>query len=225
MSLLELASIEKTYGEGDGAVRALRGIDLNVEAGETLAILGASGSGKSTLLQILGCLDRATAGTYKLAGVDAFRLDDDALSELRGRKIGFVFQAFHLFDRMSLVDNVALPLSYQGVGLEARRARAREALEVVRLGHRVEHRPHQLSGGEKQRGAIARAIVHKPPLILADEPTGNLDSAVKGEILEFLAELNKTLGVTVILVTHDAPTAAWAARRVLIRDGKIAEGS
>lgn len=222
MTLIELNDVAKTYGDGPAAVHALRGIDLSVNAGEKLAILGASGSGKSTLLQIIGCLDRGSAGTYKLAGVDVAALDDDGLSELRGHKIGFVFQSFHLFERMTLLDNVALPLTYQSVGVDERRERARKALEVVRLGHRVDHRPHQLSGGEKQRGAIARAIVHDPPLVLADEPTGNLDSAVKGEILDFLAELNRNLGVTVVLVTHDEPTARWASRRVRIVDGKIA---
>ena len=222
MSLLELKQIAKIYGSGPAAVKALRGIDLIVETGETLAILGASGSGKSTLLQIIGCLDRPSAGAFSLAGVDVASLDDDGLSDLRGQKIGFVFQSFHLFERMTLLDNVALPLTYQGIGVDERRARAKKALEVVRLAHRETHRPHQLSGGEKQRGAIARAIVHAPPLVLADEPTGNLDSAVKGEILDFLAELNRTLGVTVVLVTHDEPTALWASRRVRIIDGKIA---
>jgi putative ABC transport system ATP-binding protein len=221
--LIELRSIAKTYGDGPAAVHALRGIDLTIGHGDIVAILGASGSGKSTLLQIVGCLDRATAGTYHLDGTDVAALSDDALSELRGLKIGFVFQSFHLFDRMTLLDNVALPLTYQGVGVDERRERARAALEIVKLGHRVEHRPHQLSGGEKQRGAIARAIVHKPPLLLADEPTGNLDSAVKGEILEFLAGLNKEMGVTVVLVTHDEPTAKWARAQVRIQDGKIAQ--
>jgi putative ABC transport system ATP-binding protein len=220
-ALIACAGLVKTYGHGDGAVQALRGIDLEIARGERVAIVGPSGSGKSTLLQILGCLDRPTAGRYDLDGTDVLALDDDGLSELRGRKIGFVFQAFHLFQRLTLVDNVALPLFYQGMRLAERRAQARAALETVRLGHRVEHRPHQLSGGEKQRGAIARAIVHRPPLILADEPTGNLDSAVKGEILTFLAELNEALGATIVLVTHDDATAAWARRIVRIGDGRI----
>lgn len=220
--LIRLKQITKTYGSGPGAVHALRGIDLEIGRGDIVAILGASGSGKSTLLQIIGCLDRATDGSYELDGINVASLSDDELSELRGLKIGFVFQSFHLFDRMTLLDNVALPLTYQGVGVDERRARARQALEIVKLGHRVEHRPHQLSGGEKQRGAIARAIVHRPPLLLADEPTGNLDSAVKGEILEFLLGLNKEMGVTVVLVTHDEPTAKWARGQVRIQDGKIA---
>lgn len=221
-ALINLKGITKIYGSGAAAVQALRGIDLEIGRGDIVAILGASGSGKSTLLQIIGCLDRATGGTYELDGTDTAGLDDDALSALRGNKIGFVFQSFHLFDRMTLLDNVALPLTYQGLGVDERRARAREALEIVKLGHRVHHRPHQLSGGEKQRGAIARAIVHRPPLLLADEPTGNLDSAVKGQILEFLAGLNAELGVTVVLVTHDEPTATWAKAQVRIQDGKIA---
>ena len=219
--LISCTGLVKTYGEGHGAVHALRGVDLKIGRGEKVAIVGPSGSGKSTLLQIIGCLDRPSQGHYALAGTDVLNLDDDGLSELRGRSIGFVFQSFHLFQRMSLLDNVALPLYYQGKNLIERRAAARVALETVRLGHRVEHKPHQLSGGEKQRGAIARAIVHEPPLILADEPTGNLDSAVKGEILNFLGELNHRLGVTVVLVTHDDTTAAWAERVVKIKDGVI----
>jgi putative ABC transport system ATP-binding protein len=220
-SLIRCSGLVKTYGDGEGAVHALRGVDLTIGRGETVAIVGPSGSGKSTLLQILGCLDRPSGGGYVLDGTDVLDLDDDGLSVVRGRKIGFVFQAFHLFQRLSLVDNVALPLFYQGVKLDARRAAARAALATVRLAHREEHRPHQLSGGEKQRGAIARAIVHRPPLILADEPTGNLDSGVKGEILAFLSELNRDLGVTVVLVTHDDATAAWARRVVRFADGRI----
>lgn len=219
--LIACRAMEKVYGSGEAAVHALRGVTLDLHRGESVAIVGPSGSGKSTLLQILGCLDRPTGGSYRLDGVDVLELDDDALSELRGRRIGFVFQAFHLFQRLDLVDNVALPLLYQGVPLARRRELAREALQVVKLGHRLDHKPYQLSGGEKQRCAIARAIVHKPPLILADEPTGNLDSAVKGEILGFLHELNQTLGVTVVVVTHDDATAQWARRVIRFRDGQI----
>jgi putative ABC transport system ATP-binding protein len=219
--LIACRAMEKVYGSGEAAVHALRGVTLDLHRGESVAIVGPSGSGKSTLLQILGCLDRPTGGSYTLDGVDVLELDDDALSELRGRRIGFVFQAFHLFQRLDLIDNVALPLLYQGVPLARRRELAREALQVVKLGHRLDHKPYQLSGGEKQRCAIARAIVHKPPLILADEPTGNLDSAVKGEILGFLHELNQTLGVTVVVVTHDDATAQWARRVIRFRDGQI----
>jgi putative ABC transport system ATP-binding protein len=219
--LIACRAMEKIYGSGEAAVHALRGVTLDLHRGELVAIVGPSGSGKSTLLQILGCLDRPTGGSYTLDGVDVLQLDDDALSELRGRRIGFVFQAFHLFQRLDLVDNVALPLLYQGVPLARRRELAREALQVVKLGHRLDHKPYQLSGGEKQRCAIARAIVHKPPLILADEPTGNLDSAVKGEILGFLHELNQTLGVTIVVVTHDDATAQWARRVIRFRDGQI----
>lgn len=221
-ALLDCRAITKIYGSGPGAVHALRGIDLKVGYGESLAILGPSGSGKSSLLQILGCLDLPSSGEFFLDQVNVRALDDDALSSLRGQKIGFVFQAFHLFERLDLVDNVALPLLYQGVGHEERRAKARAALGIVKLDHRLDHKPYQLSGGEKQRCAIARALVHRPPLILADEPTGNLDSGVKHEILAFLAELNRQQQTTIIVVTHDEPTAAWAARQVRIQDGRIA---
>ena len=222
--LIHCQALEKLYGSGEASVHALRGINLSIQRGDSVAIVGPSGSGKSTLLQILGCLDRPTSGHYRLDGVDVLALDDDGLSELRGRRIGFVFQAFHLFQRLDLIDNVALPLLYQGVTTSERRERARAALQTVKLGHRLHHRPYQLSGGEKQRCAIARAIVHEPPLILADEPTGNLDSGVKSEILEFLKELRKKLGITVVLVTHDDATAQWAERIVRLRDGAIEGG-
>lgn len=221
MPLINCRDLCKTYGSGTAAVHALRGVSFSIDRGELIAILGPSGSGKSTLLQILGCLDRPSTGHYELDGVDALALDDDQLSELRGRRIGFVFQAFHLFQRLDLIDNVALPLMYQGVPATKRRELAKAALSVVQLDHRMHHRPYQLSGGEKQRCAIARAIVHNPPLILADEPTGNLDSAVKEEILQALESLNQSLKVTIVLVTHDDATAAWARRSIRFRDGKI----
>ncbi len=214
----------KTYGAGDGAVHALRGISLTIERGESVAIIGPSGSGKSTLLQILGCLDLPSSGRYELAGTDVATLDDDALSEFRGRYIGFVFQSFHLLPRLSLAENVAMPLFYRGVEKEERLHQAHEALKLVRLGHRAHHKPHQLSGGEKQRGAIARAIAHSPTLLLADEPTGNLDSAVKGEILDHLSGLNQTTGITLVMVTHDDETAARAQRLVQVRDGNLTLG-
>lgn len=219
--LIVCEELTKTYGDGPASVQALRGVSFTINRGELVAILGPSGSGKSTLLQILGCLDRPSSGRYELDGVDALALDDDYLSELRGQRIGFVFQAFHLFERLDLVDNVALPLMYQGIPTTQRKELARAALRTVHLDHRMHHRPYQLSGGEKQRCAIARAIVHNPPLILADEPTGNLDSAVKEEILKALEKLHQSMNVTIVLVTHDDATAAWARRSIRLRDGKI----
>lgn len=221
--LILCREICKQYGSGDAAVHALRGISIEIERGENIAVMGPSGSGKSTLLQIVGCLDLPTAGAYLLNDCDVTVLDDDALSELRGKTIGFVFQAFHFFPRMNLLENVSMPLYYQGATREERLDRARTALEMVRLGHRADHLPHKLSGGERQRGAIARAIVHSPSMILADEPTGNLDSSVKEEILGHLVGLNKQLGVTIITVTHDEETAAKAHRVIYVRDGLISK--
>lgn len=220
-AIISCTGITRVHGSGAGAVHALRGIDLRIDAGENVAIIGASGSGKSTLLQILGLLDAPTAGSYELAGRQVAGLSDDALSEARGRDIGFVFQSFHLLPRLTLAENVALPLIYRGYSRSHRMDLAHKALEKVAMGHRAHHRPHELSGGERQRGAIARAIVHEPRLILADEPTGNLDSRVKGEILEHLAQLNASLGVTLVVVTHDAPTAEAARRIIRIQDGRI----
>jgi putative ABC transport system ATP-binding protein len=224
-ALLECRSVGKTYGEGSGAVQALLEVDLRIMAGEHVAVVGPSGSGKSTLLHILGCLDLPSAGSYHFAGEDVSALDDNALSKLRGRSIGFVFQAFHLFPRLSLLDNVALPLVYQGMALSDRRRLAKQALELVRLDHRAHHLPHAISGGEKQRGAIARAIVHRPSLILADEPTGNLDSHVRNEILGHLDALNRELGMTLVIVTHDDTTAARARRSVRLEDGRVVSGA
>jgi putative ABC transport system ATP-binding protein len=220
--VISCTDVQKTYGSGATSVTALRNVSFSVNAGENIAIVGRSGSGKSTLLQIIGCLDRPTSGSFFVNERSIAKLDDDALSRLRGQEIGFVFQAFHLLPRMSLLENVALPLFYQGFNKRDRLERARECLELVQLVHRGHHRPHELSGGEKQRGAIARAIVHKPALLLADEPTGNLDSQVKREILERLCELNSKLGVTLITVTHDDETAAAANRIIYLRDGEIA---
>jgi putative ABC transport system ATP-binding protein len=221
-AVISCTNVQKIYGSGATSVAALRDASFSIHAGENIAIVGRSGSGKSTLLQIIGCLDRATSGIFLVNGHNVADLDDNALSRLRGREIGFVFQAFHLLPRMNLLENVALPLFYQGVGKRERLERARECLDLVQLAHRGHHRPHELSGGEKQRGAIARAIVHKPTLLLADEPTGNLDSQVKQEILASLIELNSKLGVTLITVTHDIETAAVAKRIIHIRDGEIA---
>jgi putative ABC transport system ATP-binding protein len=220
--LILCSKISKIYGRGEGSVQALREVSLEIFAGESVAIVGPSGSGKSTLLQVLGCLDKPTQGQYVLDGKDVLNLDDDHLSEIRGRFLGFVFQAFHLLPRLTLQENVALPLLYQGIKKKERLAQAVLALEKVGLTHRMTHRPHELSGGERQRGAIARAIVHNPRVLFADEPTGNLDSAVKHEILDHLCALNQNLGLTLILITHDSETAERAQRILYFRDGSIA---
>nr|WP_189180584.1 ABC transporter ATP-binding protein [Microbispora rosea] len=201
-------------------VDALRGVDLRIEQGEFVAIVGPSGSGKSTLMHLLGCLDRPTSGTLRVNGVDVATLDDSGLADLRNRTIGFVFQSFHLLARTSALDNVALPLVYRGVPRAERRERARRALEAVGLGHRLTHRPSQMSGGEQQRVAVARALVGDPRVLLADEPTGNLDTRNGEEVMGLLERLNKG-GVAVVLVTHDAEVAARARRRIHVRDGRI----
>ena len=219
--LIVCSDIHKTYGMASGAVHALRGVSLTIAQGEFVAIVGRSGSGKSTLLQILGLLDRPSDGSYLWNGTDVAMLDDNALSALRGGSIGFVFQQFHLLPALTLLDNVALPLVYLGVASRERKQRALEALAIVKMEHRAHHMPHEISGGEKQRGAMARAIVHKPLMILADEPTGNLDSQVKGDIMDYLAMMNKSLGVTLVIVTHDEATAAHAGRVVTLADGLV----
>ncbi len=219
--VISCKDIMKVFGSGEAAVQALRGISFEIKAAENVAIMGPSGSGKSTLLQVIGCLDLPTSGQYCLDGVDVQTLDDDRLSELRGQYIGFVFQSFHLLPRLTLLENVALPLYYQDIEKSERLEKAQEALELVRLGGRSSHKPHQLSGGEKQRGAIARAMIHKPRLLLADEPTGNLDSGVKGEILDYLTLMNETQNVTLVMVTHDDETAARAKRIINLKDGKV----
>ena len=222
MALLELQAVSKHYRLGGQIVRALREFDLQVEAGEYISIMGPSGSGKSTLMHLLGCLDTPTRGTYRLDGVDIGRLSDDRLATIRGRKIGFVFQTFNLLPRLSARKNVELPLTYQAVPAAERSRRALEALGQVELQHRAEHRPSELSGGERQRVAIARALVVRPSIILADEPTGNLDSRVGAEIMELLDRLHAA-GATIVVVTHDEAVARRARRIVRLKDGRKVE--
>ncbi len=218
--LIELRGVTKVYRMGDTVVNALAGIDLDISDRQFVAIMGASGSGKSTLMNLLGCLDRPTAGSYRLAGVEVAHLGPNALAEIRNRMIGFVFQGFHLLARTSAQDNVELPLIYAGVPSRERRQRAQESLERVGLGTRRDHLPNQLSGGQQQRVAIARALVTQPRIILADEPTGNLDSRTSVEVMAILQELNRG-GMTIAMVTHEADIAAYASRVIVVRDGKI----
>ncbi|MBQ2148684.1 MAG: ABC transporter ATP-binding protein [Bacteroidales bacterium] len=215
-----MEGVSRHYRTGDSVVKALDGIDLRIRAGAYVAIMGPSGSGKSTLMNVLGCLDVPTSGRYLLEGEDVCRLDDDRLSAFRGRTIGFVFQSFNLLPRLTSLENVALPLQYAGVGKEERLARAGEALRLVGLEERRTHRPDALSGGQRQRVAIARALVTHPSLILADEPTGNLDSATSDGIMQLFDDIHRK-GNTVILVTHDPGIARHAERIVYLRDGKI----
>ena len=215
-----IQDIVKTYQMGDSIVRALAGVSLTIEEGEFTAIMGPSGSGKSTLMNILGCLDRPTSGSYKLDGAEVATLGDDELAITRNKKIGFVFQNFNLLSRMSALNNVALPMVYAGIPNKERLERARKNLEMVGLGSRVHHKPNELSGGQRQRVAIARALVNEPSIILADEPTGNLDSKSGDEIMEIFCELNQQ-GRTVILVTHEPEIAAYTRRTVTFRDGLI----
>jgi ABC-type lipoprotein export system ATPase subunit len=221
--LLSLRGVHKHYGEGDARLHVLHGIDLHVGVGEFVAIVGQSGSGKSTLLNILGCLDRPSEGTYTLEGEDVATLDDDRLSELRNGAIGFVFQSFQLVPQLTVLENVEVPMFYAGVPRAERHRVAAERLEEVGLSGRLHHRPPQLSGGEQQRVAIARALSNGPRLLLADEPTGNLDSATGAQILDLVRRLHES-GRTVVMITHDAHVAAAAKRRVRILDGRIVDG-
>ena len=221
-ALVEVKDICKIYNPGENEVRALDHVSLSIETGEFVAIIGQSGSGKSTLMNMLGCLDTPTSGTYLLNGRDVSTLTDDEQSDIRNKEIGFIFQGFNLISNLTARENVELPLIYRGVPRRERESLAVDALEIVGLGHRMDHKPNEMSGGQQQRVAIARAIAAKPPVILADEPTGNLDSASSREILQILKELYRG-GRTVILITHDNGIAAQAKRVIRIMDGHIVE--
>lgn len=218
--VIALSGIKKIYQVGGQEVAALAGIDLTIRRGEFAALMGPSGSGKSTLMNILGCLDRPTEGSYRLDGQEVAHLDDDALAATRNRRIGFVFQNFNLLSRISAADNVALPLVYAGVGRREREEKSRSILKAVGLGDRAEHQPNELSGGQRQRVAIARALVNDPDIIMADEPTGNLDTKSTREIMDIFEGLHRE-GRTIILVTHEPDIAACASRQLLVRDGRI----
>ena len=222
--LIRLEHLTRTFEVGDQLVRALDGVGLSIGAGEYLSLMGPSGSGKSTLLNILGLLDRPTAGEYWLGDVQTSTMPDDRLADTRQREIGFVFQIFHLIARMSALENVELPMMLAGMPVADRRARARTALERMGLGPRIDHRPNQLSGGERQRVAIARAVVMEPRILLADEPTGNLDSTSGGEVVKIMEALHEQ-GLTLVVVTHDPAIGERAHRRLLMRDGQIVRDS
>lgn len=221
MSLIEVKHAIKTYSTGDSAFNALNDVSLSVEDGEFVAIMGTSGSGKSTFMNMLGCLDKPTSGEYYLDGIDVIHLDSDKLAHIRNLKLGFVFQGFNLISRTSALENVELPMIYKGVPYEERIHKAREALKTVGLAGREDHLPNQLSGGQQQRVAIARAIVNDAPLILADEPTGNLDSKTSYEVMDFFVSLNDVYKKTIVLVTHEPDIAAYCKRTVRFKDGNI----
>ncbi len=221
MSLIEVQHAIKTYQTGDESFNALDDVSLSVEKGEFVAIMGASGSGKSTFMNMVGTLDKPNSGSYHLDGVDVFSLSSNELSDIRNLKIGFVFQGFNLISRTSALDNVELPMIYKGIPEEERHERARKALKIVGLEKREDHMPNQMSGGQQQRVAIARAIVNDAPLILADEPTGNLDTKTSIEVMEFFVNLNNETGKTIVLVTHEPDIAEYCKRIVRFKDGKI----
>lgn len=221
-ALIQLHDITKTYQTGEVEVRAVRGVTLEIGAGDFVAVMGASGSGKSTLMNILGCLDRPTSGRYLLDGVDTSELSNDQLADIRNQKIGFVFQSFNLLARTSALENVELPMLYRQERLSSKEqhSRALRSLEIVGLSDRAEHKPNQLSGGQQQRVAIARALVNEPPVLLADEPTGNLDSRTSVEIMGVFQKLNER-GITILMVTHETDIARYAKRNIVMRDGLV----
>ncbi len=223
--MIEIENVTKVYQMGEVEVHALRGVSLRIEQGEWVAIMGPSGSGKSTLMHVIGCLDTPTSGAYRLNGLEVGCLDDDQLAVIRNRQIGFVFQTFNLLARTSALKQVMLPMQYSRNGARLasseRKRRAQEALEMVGLGDRISHQPTELSGGEQQRVAIARALVNDPPIILADEPTGNLDSKAGAEVMEILHRLHREKGITVVMVTHDEEIGGQAERIVRLRDGRM----
>ncbi len=220
-ALITLDHVHKTYLMGDVEIHALRGVSLHIDRGEFIAIMGASGSGKSTTMNILGCLDKPTRGHYSLDGQDVSTLSRDELADIRNRKIGFVFQGFNLLSRTSALENVELPMLYLGVKTSERLQRAKEALEIVGLGDRMNNMPNQLSGGQQQRVAIARSLVNQPSIILADEPTGNLDSRTSVEVMDVFQRLNRERAITIALVTHEPDIAQYARRAIIFKDGRI----